>query len=440
MEDNFIKKYDGAFQLLMDKTKERREKGVLTAMGYTSNLDILCDFDIDTLNSLLEKESDVSDAETLKPARLITNKKELAETIAYFCINGIGGEVDVENTEELKAAFRHKNGMGGTAVQAALAIAEVEGECLVHLTDDSKEVCDLLDTPEIYVCGENGELIHTDSVRQTNDQEIHFIIQFRKGDIVRLKDREYEIPVSNRLILTKITVNETVPFNDAYFQWIENNAVSVSSNVLSSFNCILDPDILRERLDYVKDHVDRYHAANPEGIVYYEDAHYHDKEIRRRVLSTIYPISDIVGMNEEELSYTLKEMYGIDVDKDDIFSCVKAVEYLMEKLQVRKGVVVHTKDYGMYVGKKLKADIESGIIFGNALATAKAANGWYGTKEQIQEVLKYSLSPKGMEFREKIGNSEFSDKVVVVPSRYIDKPKYTIGLGDSFVGGLQMCF
>ena len=149
---------------------------------------------------------------------------------------------------------------------------------------------------------------------------------------------------------------------------------------------------------------------------------------------------DIAGMNEEELAYTLKEMYGHDLDKEDIFSCIEGVEYLIKKLHIRKGIVIHTKDYGMYVGEHLEADIESGLIFGNILATAKASKGWYGSVEDIERVLKYGLSPKGMAFREQISNSVYNDRVVIVPSRYIDKPKYTIGLGDSFVGGLQMCF
>ena len=29
---------------------------------------------------------------------------------------------------------------------------------------------------------------------------------------------------------------------------------------------------------------------------------------------------------------------------------------------------------------------------------------------------------------------------MLVPSRYLEMPKTTIGLGDSFVAGMQMCF
>ena len=140
------------------------------------------------------------------------------------------------------------------------------------------------------------------------------------------------------------------------------------------------------------------------------------------------------------MKYTLKEMYDFDVDTENIISCVQGAKFIRKKFGIHKGVIVHTKDYSMYVGDTLKVDIEKGLMYGNMLATAKAQNGWYGTKEQVKEVLGFELSPKGAENYQKIKESEYQKEVILVPSKYIDKPRYTIGLGDSFVGGVQMCF
>ncbi|WP_242622766.1 ADP-dependent glucokinase/phosphofructokinase [Lachnoclostridium sp. Marseille-P6806] len=440
MTKEFINKYAHALDSMVERIEKRNAGEILTAMGYTSNLDLLCDFDVDRLNALLEEHMKGEDLFSLKAASLIRNMDDLLRTIVHFCINGIGGEVDVENTEAVRGTFHFNYGMGGTAVQAALALAQIGGCSLVHLTDDSKEVCELLDKPEVFVALDDNTIGHTSEVQRRNEQEIHFIIQFQKGSEIRLGDKSARIPVSNRLILTKVTVNETVPLWDPYFNWIEKNAAKVSSNVLSSFNCLLDSNVLLERLKYVEAHVNRYKANNPEGIVYYEDAHYHDAGVRKMLLETIYPAVDIVGMNEEELKYTLRQMYHVEVDTEDVLSCIAGAEYLIKKFGIKKGIVIHTKNYGMYVGEKLAADIESGIMYGNITATSKAANGWYGTKEQIREVLQYDMSLKGIEFWETVSKAHFNEEVIVVPSRYIDKPKYTIGLGDSFVGGLQMCF
>lgn len=433
-------RYRQAHDRMAELVKERAKNGRFTAMGYTSNLDLLCDFQIERLNGLLNEYMPEADLRQARAAGCIRNMEELLQTIVYYCIRGIGGEADIENTKLLQDCFLASPGMGGTAVQAALALAQTDCPSIVHLTDDSKEVCNLLNSPYVYTISQKGELIHTDKVVQTKEQEVHGIIQFKKGDIVALGQQKIEIPCSNRLIITKITVNEFVPFSKPYFKWIEQNARQVSSNVLSSFNALLDPEVLKEHLDYVKEHVEKYRRGNPDGIVFFEDAHYHDYTVRKLCLETVYSCVDIVSLNEEELKYTLKEMYNFDVDISDIISCIEGARFIREKFGIRKGVIIHTKDYSMYVGERLKVDIEAGLMYGNMLATAKAQNGWYGTKEQIQEVLSLSLSPKGVENYKTVLAGKYAGEVTLVPSKYIDRPKYTIGLGDSFVGGVQMCF
>ena len=55
MEKSFTEKYAGAFQSLEQNIAKRRSNHVLTAMGFTSNLDLLCDFSTSRLNSLLDE-------------------------------------------------------------------------------------------------------------------------------------------------------------------------------------------------------------------------------------------------------------------------------------------------------------------------------------------------------------------------------------------------
>lgn len=433
-------KYQAAYDELESTVRKRAEKRRYPAMGYTSNLDLLCDFKTERLNELLEEHTPKARLDQMKAAEIIRTMQDLLETMVYYCSNGIGGEVDVENVELIKETFDFSYGMGGTAVQAALALNSVGCPSVVHLTDDSKEVCDILNTPQVYTVSQDGRLVHTDEIRQTNEQEPHFIIQFKKGDKICLGAQEMVIPCSNRLIITKITVNEFVPFSKPYFRWIEQNASLVSSNVLSSFNALLNPELLKERLNFTKEHVAAYRVGNPEGIVFFEDAHFHSIDVKKLCLETIGASVDILSMNEEELNHTLNHMYQEGVDVEDIISSVEGAKSIRRMFGVRKGVVIHTKDYSMYVGEPLKADIERGLIYGNLLATAKANNGWYGTKEQVKEVLEFGFGERGMKNYQTVRESKYAEETVLVPSKYMDKPKFTIGLGDSFVGGVQMCF
>ena len=70
----FRQKYDQAFESLTEQIKKRSEKGVYTAMGYTSNLDILCDFQVEKLNELLAATMQGADLTQMKVAAMITSQ------------------------------------------------------------------------------------------------------------------------------------------------------------------------------------------------------------------------------------------------------------------------------------------------------------------------------------------------------------------------------
>lgn len=433
-------KYLSAYEKLGEAIRSHVAKKRYPAMGCTSNCDLICEFSVGILSRLLKEYTPDAKLCNMKPATKIRTMQDFICTLTYYCANGIGGEVDIENMDIIKNSFRCEYAIGGTSAQAAMALSTVGCPSLLHLTDDSKEICGLLASPYIYTVSKSGELIHTDAVVQTKKQEIHCIMQYKKGEKIILANEEIIIPVSNRLILTNFTVNDSVPFSKPFFGYVEKNAMNVSSDVLSSFNAILDKDLLCERMEYLKKHITKYRDSNDTGIVFFEDAHYHNYEVKSLCMDMIYPYVDIVSLNEEELKITLG-IYGFHVDINDILSCSAGIKFLKEKFRVKKGIIVHTKDYSMYFGSRNNAfDIQSGLIYGNLLATAKAYNGSYGTKEQLRRVLNLPLSTKGVENYKALAGSKYANEAVLVPTRYIDRPKYTVGLGDTFVAGLQICF
>lgn len=158
------KKYEEAYNELLYVGEERRKAKAGMAMGCTSNLDLLCEFDTERLNMLLEQYLHGEKLIDMKKVPLIQNVQELLRTIVYYCIRGIGGEADVSDVELVKMCFDYQEGMGGTAVQAALALAGLHCDSIVHLTDDSREVCRLLESPFVYTISQEGKAVHTDCI------------------------------------------------------------------------------------------------------------------------------------------------------------------------------------------------------------------------------------------------------------------------------------
>ena len=281
-------KYLALFGSLGKTIQKRISENRFPAMGLTTNLDLLCEFQVEKLNELIERFLPGLKSSELCPAAEISTPQELIQTIAYFCVNGIGGEVDLKNLELMNRNFRFRRAIGGTSAQAAMALAAVGMPSVIHLTDDSKEVCKILDSPLIYTVSESGRPVHTGQLSQKNKQEVHYIIQFQKGGTVHFSDRELRVPVSNRLILTNVTVNGSLPLSQPYFSYIESNAQKFSSNVLSSFNCLRSREDLQRRLDFIKRHLKKYKRENPKGIVFFEDAHYHSNEIKKFCMESVY--------------------------------------------------------------------------------------------------------------------------------------------------------
>ena len=148
---------------------------------------------------------------------------------------------------------------------------------------------------------------------------------------------------------------------------------------------------------------------------------------------------DVLGMNEEELVVHTREC-GQDIDKSSFPDILRGLELVQKKHGV-KGIILHTKDYSLYFGNELAGiNIEKGLAMGNLMAGTRARTGRYGSRQDCMDSLKDPLSPTGLRFAEELQAMSLAYDVHLVPSRYLEKPKYTIGLGDTFVAGVQMAF
>jgi ADP-dependent phosphofructokinase/glucokinase len=95
----------------------------------------------------------------------------------------------------------------------------------------------------------------------------------------------------------------------------------------------------------------------------------------------------------------------------------------------------------MYFGGKLAcADVEKGLTVGNLMAATRARTGRYGTYQDCLESMQLPLSEDGIRFAEELDRIQTEEQIVIVPSRYMEHPKYTIGLGDTFMAGCLTAF
>ena len=309
---------------------------------------------------------------------------------------------------------------------------------MVHITDQSEEVLEWLDY-EGMESTKDGKRVPLAECASGEKPLIHLVMQYAKGDVIRANGKEYEVPLSNRLIMDYDQVHKVMPVRKEFLKYMEEHAEMMYSYDISGFNAIMDIHVLGERLDELEEHYKILKQKNPGLQVYFESAHFISTKIRDYLYSRLSKYMDIMGMNEEELvDLTKKKEHP--VDKDDIESILSGLDYLLELYPV-KGIVMHSKDYALYYGEHREdVDLEMGLTLGNLMSGTRARVGHYGTQEECRESLQLELSPTGVEFADRISKINLKHTAILVPSRYMEKPKYTIGLGDTFVAGMQMCF
>lgn len=434
-QDNYLKYFESV-PAVIEKCKAT---GNRLALGYTSNLDAIATCDADTFNMLISKY--LVDEPSYVEEEAIHTMSDFVRIISYFAMNGLGGEVDIASqavVDELEQSFEMMYSLGGTCAQSTGALAAMGVPVLTHFTDQAEEVL-----KAVYFDGtesvKDGKKVALTECISGELPLLHVIMQYNRGDVLKIHGKEYMIPVSNRLIMQFDQVHKLMPVREDFTDYVEENAEKIYAYSISGFNAILDMDIMKERAAQIKEHLLKIKAKNPDVMVYFESAHYISTKIRDYLYSALADNLDIMGMNEEELVHLTKKMEH-PVDKDDLDSIISGLDFILEQYPV-KGIVMHSKDYSLYYGVEQKEiDIEKGLTLGNLMSGTKARVGHYGTPEDCKENLKLGLSPVGVEFAKRLENMDTKHYAVLVPSRYMEKPNYTIGLGDTFVAGVQMCF
>ncbi len=428
----YLKTVPDAVQFCIQKKKR-------VAFAYASNLDVLIRWDVEGFNRLAAEF--LREAPSFRSGEAVGSMEDCARILSYFVIHGYGGEVDIvsgEVAELLPKYFGVDYGLGGTCAQGAAALGALGFPVLAHLTDCSGEVIDRMAPGQIETV-KDGTAVPVAEAVSGEKPRMHFIVQFNKGDVVKVMDREYVVPLSNRLILDFDQLHKIMPVSEDFLHYCEGSAQRLCSYGISGFNGIQDMGVIRERLDCLTRHYAAVKQANPHCRIYFESAHYINDQVRDYIYRVLPEYTDIMGMNEEEFADLAKKA-GCPADTGSIVSILEGLEHLF-KIYPWKGIAMHSKDYALYYGDDMPdVDLEMGLTLGNLVSGTRARTGRYASLEDCAESLSLPLSGAGLGFAQKLAQLTPRRKALLVPSRYMEKPRTTIGLGDSFVAGMQMCF
>lgn len=441
-EKTYTDRYAYYLDRLRREVSGRQTEDPRPLVGFCSNVDVVLSWNAAAYQQILKTYLHTQPQQGRNEQ--IASMEDFARISSWYITQGIGGNMDIANAQvcdELLGCFPGELSLGGTGAQAAAALGAVGIASDVHLTDLSAPVCSMLSGRGIMVT-EKGARIPVENCKDESIPIYHFILQFQKGDILEINGNEVRIPCSNRLILFFDPIHRLLPIAEDFCSYYEQKPPNLTSYLLSGFDAVVDVDIIEKRLNMLSGHIARLREKRPNIACYLEGAFYLNPEVKTRVMGQLGPLADTVGMNEEELAEAVTD-FGQEIDLDDPQQVLHGIQLYMTRFSLR-GIVLHTKDYAMYYGSPLAgADMEQGLTLGNLMAATRARTGRYGSLQDCEESLTLPLSPRGKSFAEAFLElaEQTEDRVLVaVPSRYMEHPRYTIGLGDTFTAGVQIGF
>ena len=345
----------------------------------------------------------------------VQDQRSLLRSILGFMRDGQGGERFVASSQVLlDFATRHPHAvtLGGSNVRAAIALAQLGIESTVHLVSTDPNVRRLLPPAVSVICSAS---------RDTLDP--HLIIQYPAGARVELEGGSVVALHPNRIIYVNDPPNRDMHLHPALPELLEGTDVVL----MSGFNAMDDAQAVRDRAVEFRVAFSRLAQG---AVVYYEDAGFHYEHIRAAVAEAFVGLATIHGMNEDEL----QAYVGRSVDLLDVADVVRALEEVQPHL-IAPTVVLHTKYWALGAGPQA-GRLRRALAAAVDVASARFCFGDGLSPAAIERVREMPVRLESASFAREL-ELRMGGAAVCVPGRRLDiAAPTTIGLGDTFVGGL----
>lgn len=346
----------------------------------------------------------------------INGYRDLVVSIVSHVCAGTGGEFFANNSVLSRLGDRvdYRVGLGGTGVRAALALASIGLESTVHLSTTSREFERLLPSEVNIISGS-----------RTERQDPHLVVQFPENAAIWIGGEEFRAPASNRLIYTGDRAHQKLRLSDDLRQSVSRAEIVL----LSGFNSVTGEAEASSRVREVRREL---RERRDGATVIYEDAAFHFPELSGVVWDELRGEVDICSLNEDELMARV----GRSVDLLDVNDLSAAILECHER-SGSKTLVLHSRYFAIARGADaewLGEALDNGLV----MAGARYACGSglmpcdyrrflsdVARRRDAADVVRGVVRQLG---DNTVGVAGFDLRGVTSPT--------TIGLGDTFIGGV----
>jgi ADP-dependent phosphofructokinase/glucokinase len=408
--------------------------------AYPVNVDAVCNIRVEEISALIPSNIKIELKES------IGSREDLLSCLLFCMQQGSGAEILIKNeavARQIEASFSWQFRLGGNAGIMANVLAALGAKPVLNAPALGAKLAGMIHAgvrvprPEEPgpAAGESKANLERDQDAET--EMVHFVFQFKKGDMVSSGQSRITAPSDNRFIATYDPVNTRLLSSKHFNSFCLENIREIDGALLSGFH--LAPfkeyqEIFPLKIAQIKSWKDK----NPQIFIHAEMGSFQSPEIMQALLLLLPQIPvDCLGLNEDELAAAKGLTPG------SLPPCwqetMRAAQSLRKKLGLFR-VAVHTRDYILSVmlpGKITAKDEISALQSGADAAAALASTGYVTGK--LPDV----VNPVGLEANEEFcrngatasGRGAFlqtgEEIISLVPSLLAKNPKITVGLGDT---------
>jgi ADP-dependent phosphofructokinase/glucokinase len=408
--------------------------------AYPVNVDAVCNIRSEEISALIPSNMKIELKES------IGSREDLLSSLLFCLQQGSGAEILIEIQEvarQIEESFSWQFRLGGNAGIMANVLAVLGAKPVLNAPELGAKLAGMIHAgvhvPRIAelgpAAGETKANLERD--RDAETEMVHFVFQFKKGDLVASGQSRIIAPSDNRFIATYDPVNTRLHSSKHFDSYCLENIREIDGVLLSGFH--LAPfkeyhEIFPQKIAQIKSWKDK----NPQIFIHVEMGSFQSPEVMHSLLLLLPQIPvDSLGLNEDELAA------AEGLSPGSLPPCWQETMQAANRLRKRLGlfrVAVHTRDYILSVmlpGKITAIEELSALQSGTKAAAALAATGFL-TGEPPGEV-----NPAGLEAKEEFcrngatasGRGAFlqtGDTIIsLMPSLLAKNPKITVGLGDT---------
>jgi len=423
--------------------KLQKIPGVIT--GFHSTIDGLKRVDEELLKKLLAQFPHMKNIPD-EPTLVIRTPEDLISDLLISIREGLAYQRMIENEETFKWTLENigydQLRLGGTSANMASLLSPLPiNKILVYANPLTKELAELFPEREnlFVLTREDGRPVLKSPRKAWKDQgifAIHWILEYNKGLKVELDGVSFESPRANRFIAAWNPVNCRLKVSEEFKEDIFLISDRFTHFLVSGFHILLEKypegktceDFIVPVASFVKEMREKLGLK-----VHYEFASIGSPVIRGLVAKYIFPVIDSLGLNEIEFATLLNDFGEQELSqelKDTRFPVVKLVDGLLKviKRTTLKRIQLHT--LGHYISitrERNELEERTALLFSAILAATRSLLGRYETLDDLKKGLEVpTITLTGYEGIRKI--DDFN--LIIVPTKVVQSPKLTVGLGD----------